>query len=308
MKNPKVSVIVPNYNHSSFLKERIDSILLQTYQNFELIILDDCSTDHSVQIIENYRSNKHITHIEINEKNSGSTFLQWDRGVTLSQGEYIWIAESDDVADPSFLSTLVCQLEQHPEAVLAFSHSYLIDEVGRDLNIFKHSVNDKETIIVYDGMKYAHWAMLTCNDIYNASMVVFRRSIYERIDKGFQKYRQCGDWVFWMGACLQGGVIEVCQQLNYWRQHSNKVTVKQAVTGDDWREVASVLKGFISQLQLRGVYLRTFRGRWTRDFLSSHYADKYQLASQYPDVLQGTLWDRLLLKIIQRLFKIYRYN
>ena len=129
--NPVVSVIVPNYNHSAFLKERLDSILLQTYQYFEIIILDDCSTDNSVQIIENYRLNKHVTHVVLNEKNSGSTFLQWDKGIELAQGKYIWIAESDDVAHPCFLNTLVCQLEKYPEAAFAFSHSLLIDDNGK---------------------------------------------------------------------------------------------------------------------------------------------------------------------------------
>ena len=72
--SPKVSVIIPNYNHSTFLTERIDSILNQTYQDFELIILDDCSIDNSVSIIESYRNNEHVTHIVLNEQNTGSTF------------------------------------------------------------------------------------------------------------------------------------------------------------------------------------------------------------------------------------------
>lgn len=70
---PKVSVIIPNYNHSSYLKERIDSILNQTFQNFEVIILDDCSTDNSKEIIELYRDHTKVSHIVYNEKNSGST-------------------------------------------------------------------------------------------------------------------------------------------------------------------------------------------------------------------------------------------
>ena len=108
--------------------------------------------------------------------------------------------------------------------------------------------------------------------------------------------------------CLQGSVIEVCRQLNYWRQHSNRVTVKQAETGNDWREVASVLHSFIPLLQLKGIQLRTFRGRWTRDFKTSHYVEKEELASQYPEVLNGSISDRILLKIMQTIFKIYRYN
>lgn len=68
-----VSVIVPNYNHAPFLRERIDSILAQSYTDFELILLDDCSTDNSRDILNSYRDNPHVSHIIFNEKNSGST-------------------------------------------------------------------------------------------------------------------------------------------------------------------------------------------------------------------------------------------
>jgi len=303
---PKVSVIVPNYNHQAFLKERIDTILQQTYQDFELIILDDCSTDDSVSIIESYRNNEHVTHIVLNEQNSGSTFLQWDKGVSLARGEYIWIAESDDAAHPQFLSTLVEQLEKHPEAVVAYAHSLLVNEKGETVNDKRHARNDG-AVIVYDSKRFTRWAMLSINELYNASMVVFRHSIYNKIDKSFQQYHLVGDWKFWMGVCLQGSVIEVCQMLNYFRVHSNKVTFKMAKAGTDWPEVASVLRSFIHQLNLKGIRLRTFRGRWTRDFKYSHYHNKKELAEQYPDVFQASKLDSILFKITQRTFKIYRY-
>ena len=303
---PKVSVIVPNYNHQAFLKERIDTILQQTYQDFELIILDDCSTDDSVSIIESYRNNEHVTHIVLNEHNSGSTFLQWDKGISLAKGEYIWIAESDDAAHPQFLSTLVEQLEKHPEAVVAYAHSLLVNEKGETVNDKRHARNDG-AVIVYDSKRFTRWAMLSINELYNASMVVFRHSIYNKIDKSFQQYHLVGDWKFWMGVCLQGSVIEVCQMLNYFRVHSNKVTFKMAKAGTDWPEVASVLRSFIHQLNLKGIRLRTFRGRWTRDFKYSHYPNKKELAQQYPDVFRASRLDSILFKITQRTFKIYRY-
>ena len=100
---PKVSVIVPNYNHERFLRQRIDSILAQTFRDFELILLDDCSTDYSREILREYASDPHVTHAEFNEVNSGSTFKQWNKGVRLAQGKYVWIAESDDYANPHFI-------------------------------------------------------------------------------------------------------------------------------------------------------------------------------------------------------------
>ena len=111
---PKVSVIIPNYNHARFLRQRIESVLGQTYQDFEVILLDDCSTDESRSIISEYAKNPRVR-IEFNETNSGSTFKQWNKGVRLARGEYVWMAESDDYADERLLERLVKVLDEEPE-------------------------------------------------------------------------------------------------------------------------------------------------------------------------------------------------
>ena len=81
MKEIVVSVIVPNYNHSTYIKERIESILKQTYDSYELILLDDCSSDDSRDILLQYKDNPHVSHLVFNEENSGSPFKQWDKGI-----------------------------------------------------------------------------------------------------------------------------------------------------------------------------------------------------------------------------------
>src|SRR5438034_11203510 len=86
-----VSVIIPNYNHARYLRKRIESVLTQTYQDFEVILLDDCSTDESRSIIGEYRIDPRVR-IELNEQNSGNTFKQWNKGVGLARGTYVWIA------------------------------------------------------------------------------------------------------------------------------------------------------------------------------------------------------------------------
>lgn len=101
--NRKVSIIVPNYNHARFLRKRLDSIYNQTYKNIEVILLDDCSTDNSRQILEEYQKKyAAITKLVPNVKNSGSVFKQWQKGISLATGDLIWIAESDDWCDDNF--------------------------------------------------------------------------------------------------------------------------------------------------------------------------------------------------------------
>src|ERR1700722_12237889 len=127
---PQVSVIVPNYNHARFLQKRIESVLRQTFQDFDLILLDDSSTDDSRSILSSYARDPRVT-IEFNEANSGSTFRQWNKGVRLARGKYVWIAESDDYADERLLERLVAVLDAEPEVVFVNCRSWRVDADGQ---------------------------------------------------------------------------------------------------------------------------------------------------------------------------------
>src|SRR5690606_11887901 len=127
---PKVSVIVPNYNHAPFLKDRLDSIFRQEFEDYEVILLDDCSTDGSREIIESYRDHEKVSHVVLKERNSGSTFQQWKKGIELAKGEYIWIAESDDVADSKLLRSLVERLDEDATVGIAYCQSLVINNKG----------------------------------------------------------------------------------------------------------------------------------------------------------------------------------
>src|SRR5690242_21921320 len=89
---PTVSVIIPNYNHARYLPRRIESVLRQSYQDFELILMDDASTDDSREVLSLYLSDPRVR-VQFNEVNSGSPFKQWNKGVKLARGKYVWIAE-----------------------------------------------------------------------------------------------------------------------------------------------------------------------------------------------------------------------
>src|SRR5262249_35072754 len=127
---PKVSIVVPNYNHARFLPQRLDSILGQTFQDFELILLDDCSTDDSRTILSQYARDPRVR-IEFNEVNSSNPFKQWNKGVGLARGEYVWIAESDDYADARLLENLAPRLDDEPRAGFAYCRSWrvVLDQV-----------------------------------------------------------------------------------------------------------------------------------------------------------------------------------
>lgn len=303
-KNKKVSVIVPNYNYAAYLEERIESVLNQSYQDFELIILDDCSTDNSRILIEQYRSDPHVSHIVYNEVNTGSPFKQWAKGVELAKGEYIWIAESDDTASKSFLSELVPQLDSSPDVVLAFSHSFLIDSEGNKLDEDIHN-NSGDDILFHDGQKFAENVMSIRNYIYNASMVVFRRSAFFQVDKSsYEHYRSCGDWAFWTRICLQGKIVEVCKRLNYFRIHQKRVTFEDRDSGNDWKEVSAILSSYIPLFHFRGLRLSLYKGKWTKDLLVSRVVNKQFFIDNYPEVYGATRFEIFLYRVSRIPFRI----
>ena len=256
---PLVSVIVPNYNHHLYLPERIGSILSQEFQDFELILLDDCSPDNSVEIFERYRSNPKVSHICVNEQNSGSTFKQWEKGISLSRGKYIWIAESDDSSDPRLLGSIVNALERYPSAVVGFCTTMEIDSEGNSLKL---SMDDypQKFCTLHEGMEFIKRKMLYLNSIVNASAVVFKKELWEKVDKEFTSYRLCGDWLFWLEVLRQGNVVWIHRSYNYFRKHPGEVTPRAFKEGVNFREMKGVLSYMERNLSLNWYVLCLLRG------------------------------------------------
>lgn len=247
----KVSVIIPNYCHAPYLRERIDSVLAQTYRDFEVIILDDCSPDDSRAVIDSYRGRPEVTHIVYNEKNSGSTFRQWHKGFDLAQGEYIWIAESDDYADPQFLECCMTAFEQQPECVLAYAESRLVDAGGQPLTKeLMQAVHTARPCDFWDGKEFVRRNMLVSNTVYNASMAVFRKSAIPA-DASYTRFRMNGDWLFWCEVARQGRVAHINRRLNCFRQHPRKVTVTTARDGSALAEIAELYRIFFEIVPLK---------------------------------------------------------
>ena len=125
-----VTIIVPNYNHQAYLTLRLESIFSQTYSNFEVILLDDASTDDSASVLREFHQRyPQKSTLDINEENSGGVFHQWEKGLNLARGDIVWIAESDDWCTENFLETLVPYFEN--EAImLAYSRTVFMDGNG----------------------------------------------------------------------------------------------------------------------------------------------------------------------------------
>lgn len=251
-----VSVIVPNYNHARFLRQRIDSILAQTFQDFELILLDDCSTDDSREILQHYTSDPHVAHVEFNEMNSGSTFKQWNKGVHLAQGKYIWIAESDDYSDPRFLKQVVPLLESDPQVTFAYSRSrwVLADNTPERFGDWHMAALwDPErwrADFSMDGREMCERYFSRTNPVPNASAVVFRKDAYERVGRADETLRICGDWKFWAAMALEGRVAYVGEVLSYFRVHPQSVRNQMRVAREDTVEHLRVTRWVLDRVNV----------------------------------------------------------
>jgi glycosyltransferase involved in cell wall biosynthesis len=220
-----VSVIIPNYNHGLYLKLRIDSVLNQSFKDFEVIILDDYSTDNSRVVIEEYRNHPKVRHILYNNVNSGSTFKQWKRGIELARSEWIWIAESDDWCEPVFLETLMNGI--NAQTAIAISQSLVVSNTGKVL------WNSKGNYLAAasNGLEYIYERMLRENSIFNASMCIFRKSYFFNVGPEFTTYKFCGDWLFWINILMQGEIFVSGKILNYFRKHVQDVSNKAYRSG-----------------------------------------------------------------------------
>lgn len=224
---PLVSVIIPNYNHARYLEQRLDSVFGQTYQNFEVIILDDCSTDNSMEVINRYKDNPHLSQIVVNEVNCGNTFKQWDKGFALAKGELIWIAESDDYCELNMLEELMNAYTRSTKVVLAYSSSIIVGNEGEKVFPSKYKLGTK----ILKGSTFITRCLIMGNVIQNASSAVFCKKALKKITSEYKSFHGAGDYLFWTQIAGQGNVAIVDKQLNYFRRAGNSVTDKNFSSG-----------------------------------------------------------------------------
>lgn len=227
---PTVSIVVPNYNHGRFLRQRLDTILAQSYQDFELILLDDCSYDDSLSILRKYASDPRVR-IDANKANSGSTFKQWNKGVRLARGKYVWVAESDDYADPRLLDKLVAVLDSDPIVTFTYCRSWRVDENNRpdgfgDYYLVDLAPDRWTSDFSISGEEMCREYFAQANAVPNASSVVFRKSVYREIGGADETLRLCGDWKLWASMALKGRVAYLSEPMNYFRHHSASVRAR----------------------------------------------------------------------------------
>lgn len=236
---PRVSVVVPGYNYARYLPARLASIFTQTHPVAEIIVLDDASGDDSPAVARRIAAAAGRTIRQIvNAENSGGVFRQWRRGVEAASGDWVWIAEADDLADPALLASLAARLEAAPDMVMALCDSRSIDAEGAPVwpDYQGYYARSGAGELAHDGLyparDFAARFLAERNLILNASAVLWRRSALldalTRCAGELDAYRLAGDWRLYLEVLGQsdGMVAWVARPLNIHRRHAASVTAR----------------------------------------------------------------------------------
>lgn len=308
--NPKVTIVVPNFNHASYLEKRLSSIYNQSYKNYEVLLLDDCSNDRSRKILQDYQSRYPlITRCLFNEENSGSAFAQWKKGIENAEGELVWIAESDDYCDLDFLEKLV-PLFSDETVLLGYAHSVFVDENSQKHPFaFEHYLSELDrtkwdTSYIASAHNEVNSSLGLKNTIPNVSSVVFRKPggvVPILNDPNWLKMKVCGDWLFYLNI-IRGGRIAYCRETNnYYRIHRSSSSKKTHVQDVYYREhevvacaIASLYNVtdellFKNYLMLEKFFLNTVEGGDLQHFKSLFDLGRIREAKnkRTPNILMG---------------------
>lgn len=246
-KPAPVSVIVPNYNYANYLERRLASIFEQSFRDIEVIVLDDASTDQSLARIARWQQRTNLQLVK-NTSNSGNVFVQWRKGLELAKGEFIWIAEADDDATPSFLGALLAACSR-PGVVMAYSIPQVIDgkdRLVRDFNYRKnyltYAARDRWTHnYEISGLREIREVLAIANCLPNVSAVVFRKPD-SALFEDCLAYRCSGDWFFYLRLAALGRVAYVHGDLAFHRRHD------QSVIGKDQQAKRHILRQEMEQI------------------------------------------------------------
>ncbi|GEO04021.1 hypothetical protein AAE02nite_16850 [Adhaeribacter aerolatus] len=210
---PKVSVLIPTYNSASFLDEAIQSVLDQSFPDYELIIVDNCSTDNSKEVISKYLSDNRVTYY----KNSTNIGLvgNFNKCLEYAKGDYIKFLCSDDKFHPKLLEKYVAVMDQYPNVSLVTSNRAIFG--------FRNYTWVLPLTHLQKGKTVAYHSLNDVNWIGEPTSVMFRRA--NLTVGGFRsEFTYLTDWDMWLRQLAVGDCYIIPEALSYFRVHENQCT------------------------------------------------------------------------------------
>jgi glycosyltransferase involved in cell wall biosynthesis len=214
MHPPKVSVLIPTYNYAHFIGEAIESVLTQTFTDFELIILDDASTDNTDDVVAQYLHDPRIQYYK-NDKNLGLVG-NWNKALDLATGEYIKILCADDKFRPTLLERFVAVMDEHKQVTLVVCNREVFGGASKILTLpLKHYQKGRDMI---------NSTINSWDRIGEPTSTMFRRSDLEKAGKFDPNKHQFIDLDVWIRLLTIGDCYIVPEALSYQRSHAGALT------------------------------------------------------------------------------------
>jgi len=242
---PRVSICIPSYNHQKYVGEAIQSVLDQTYGDFEIVITDDGSSDGTVREIKKFTDPR--IKLFCFEQNQGSA-IAMTQCLNEAQGEYIGILNSDDAFLPTKLEKQVRFLDEHPEIMAVFSHARIIDDDGTP---FKDSDHFYYSIFLQLNRTRFAWLnrfFFRGNCLCHPSILA-RRACYMEIHPPDPRQVQLGDFRRWVRVCLRHEIYVLEEELIKFRVRAGNANISadkpETIIRCAW-EMGHILKDYLT--------------------------------------------------------------
>jgi glycosyltransferase involved in cell wall biosynthesis len=226
LKAPKVSVLVPTYNYARFLAEAIESVLAQQFTDFELLVVDDASIDHTAAVAQTFAARDPRIQVTVHPVNTGMV-NNWNYCLKQARGEFVKFLFGDDrLCGPTALGRMVSLLEAHPSASLAASARIIFDDQSRVLDLYRDLPDG-----LHEGRSIITSVLLANgkNLVGEPSAVLFRK---KDGDRGFDpRYRQVVDVEMWFHLLEKGDLIYTGEPLCAFRSHALQETERNTASG-----------------------------------------------------------------------------
>jgi glycosyltransferase involved in cell wall biosynthesis len=225
---PRVSVCIPSYNAARFLAAAIDSVLAQTFADFELVVSDDASTDDTAAVLARYADPRlRVVRAEDRLGQAGN----WNRCVELARGEYVVLLHADDELLPGYLERAVAVLDEHEDVGLVHCAVQHVDEDGKPLHLQRLLDEDR---IDRDGVILRRLLLEGC--VINPAGVMARRGTYETAGRFTDEIVWGVDWHMWIRIALRSPVAYLSESLALYREHGQSGTTSVMASGRNARD------------------------------------------------------------------------
>jgi len=235
MKQPMISICIPAYNNEGFIKETIESILNQTYKNFELIVVDDKSRDNTVKVVEEIKDAR--IKLFKNEKNLGMVG-NWNRCLELANGEYVKLICADDILYPDCVAKEVKVLEHYPNVNMVVSNTALVNNDGKKTGEFRRYFKKG----VVKGKEVVKMSLLIQNFFGAPVNTMFRKKALEKSGKFDIDFTYILDFDLWIRIAALGDIYILKETLNGFRIRNDSntgmlINTKQDVYVDEHKRL-----------------------------------------------------------------------